>query len=99
MIVPVGVAARTSKRTLLRDFDRDVRAISGKDSTPGLNDFACAHSVARHDDSIMVQTFSVLCYSVVRMPRESRSPRIARRRSRVHGWGVFALEPINKNKR
>jgi SET domain-containing protein len=26
-------------------------------------------------------------------------PRIARRRSRVHGYGVFALEPINKNRR
>ncbi|MBI4266358.1 MAG: SET domain-containing protein-lysine N-methyltransferase [Acidobacteria bacterium] len=28
-----------------------------------------------------------------------RLPRIARRRSKLHGWGVFALEPINKNKR
>lgn len=26
-------------------------------------------------------------------------PRIVRRRSAVHGWGVFALEPIPKNKR
>lgn len=26
-------------------------------------------------------------------------PRIVRRRSAVHGWGVFALEPINKNTR
>ncbi len=26
-------------------------------------------------------------------------PRIERRRSRVHGWGVFACEPIAKNKR
>ena len=26
-------------------------------------------------------------------------PRIARRKSRLHGWGVFALEPINKNTR
>lgn len=26
-------------------------------------------------------------------------PAIARRRSGVHGWGVFTLEPINKNKR
>jgi SET domain-containing protein len=26
-------------------------------------------------------------------------PRIARRRSRLHGWGVFALEPITKNTR
>ena len=25
-------------------------------------------------------------------------PRIVRQKSKVHGWGVFALEPINKNK-
>ncbi len=31
--------------------------------------------------------------------REPVLPRIERRRSKVHGWGVFALEPINKNKR
>ena len=33
------------------------------------------------------------------MPRTPQLPRIERRRSKVHGWGVFALEPINKNKR
>src|SRR5690606_25200753 len=33
------------------------------------------------------------------MPAEPTLPRIVRRRSKVHGWGVFALEPINKNKR
>ena len=33
------------------------------------------------------------------MPREIILPRIARRRSKLHGWGVFALEPINKNRR
>jgi SET domain-containing protein len=33
------------------------------------------------------------------MARDSQAPRIAKRRSRLHGWGVFALEPINKNKR
>ena len=37
--------------------------------------------------------------SCVNMPRESQLPRIARRRSKLHGWGVFALEPINKNTR
>ncbi len=26
-------------------------------------------------------------------------PKIVRRRSRLHGWGVFACEPIPKNKR
>ncbi|MEI6668905.1 MAG: SET domain-containing protein-lysine N-methyltransferase [Acidobacteriota bacterium] len=29
----------------------------------------------------------------------SERPRIVRRRSRLHGWGVFALEPISKNTR
>jgi SET domain-containing protein len=33
------------------------------------------------------------------MPGSPRPPRIARRRSKLHGWGVFALEPINKNRR
>jgi SET domain-containing protein len=33
------------------------------------------------------------------MPHEPQAPRIIRRRSTLHGWGVFALEPINKNKR
>lgn len=33
------------------------------------------------------------------MPGTSRPPRITRRRSKLHGWGVFALEPINKNRR
>jgi len=40
-----------------------------------------------------------LCYPVVRMPSETRRPRVMRRRSKLHGWGVFALEPINKNTR
>jgi SET domain-containing protein len=33
------------------------------------------------------------------MPGIPPPPRIARRRSKVHGWGVFALEPIHKNRR
>ena len=33
------------------------------------------------------------------MPVASPRPRIARRRSKLHGWGVFALDPINKNTR
>ena len=33
------------------------------------------------------------------MPRDPQLPKIKRRKSNVHGWGVFALEPINKNKR
>ena len=32
-------------------------------------------------------------------PRQKALPTIARRRSRVHGWGVFAAEPIAKNTR
>jgi uncharacterized protein len=33
------------------------------------------------------------------MPKPRRLPNIARRRSKVHGSGVFALEPITKNTR
>ena len=33
------------------------------------------------------------------MPVSPVLPRITRRRSRLHGFGVFAAEPINKNKR
>jgi SET domain-containing protein len=33
------------------------------------------------------------------MPRPLRLPRIVRKRSRVHGLGVFAAETINKNTR
>jgi SET domain-containing protein len=33
------------------------------------------------------------------MPREVTLPKIRRRRSRLHGFGVFAVAPINKNKR
>ncbi len=33
------------------------------------------------------------------MPNRATRPRIARRRSKVHGAGVFALEAINKNTR
>ncbi len=33
------------------------------------------------------------------MPRDPELPRIVRRRSKLHGFGVFALEPINKNTR
>jgi SET domain-containing protein len=33
------------------------------------------------------------------MGREPQLPKITRRKSRVHGWGVFATESIPKNKR
>jgi SET domain-containing protein len=33
------------------------------------------------------------------MPRLPRFPRVERRRSKLHGWGVFAREPITKNTR
>lgn len=33
------------------------------------------------------------------MLREPRYPKIKRRKSKLHGWGVFALEPITKNTR
>ena len=33
------------------------------------------------------------------MPKATPSPKVKRKRSKLHGFGVFALEPINKNKR
>lgn len=33
------------------------------------------------------------------MPKAKPLPKILRKRSRLHGYGVFAMEPINKNKR
>ena len=33
------------------------------------------------------------------MSRRTQSPKIVRRRSKLHGWGVFALEPLTKNTR
>jgi SET domain-containing protein len=33
------------------------------------------------------------------MPTPSRLPSITRKRSKLHGFGVFAAEPINKNTR
>ena len=33
------------------------------------------------------------------MPTPVSLPKIRRKRSKLHGWGVFAEEPINKNKR
>lgn len=33
------------------------------------------------------------------MSRPVILPKISRRRSKLHGWGVFSREPINKNKR
>lgn len=35
----------------------------------------------------------------VPMPKPLTLPRIVRRRSALHGYGVFAAEPINKNRR
>ncbi len=33
------------------------------------------------------------------MAKKNEAPQIRRKRSKLHDWGVFALEPINKNKR
>ena len=33
------------------------------------------------------------------MPKSQTFPKIIRKRSKLHGFGVFAREPINKNKR
>ena len=36
---------------------------------------------------------------IIKLPDDFSLPRIERRKSGVHGWGVFALERIPKNKR
>ena len=33
------------------------------------------------------------------MPKATPLPKVRRKRSKLHGFGVFAMEPINKNKR
>ena len=33
------------------------------------------------------------------MTGDPEFPKVVRKRSKVHGWGVFTLEPINKNRR
>jgi len=33
------------------------------------------------------------------MPKPARLPAIVRKRSKLHGFGVFAAEPVNKNRR
>lgn len=33
------------------------------------------------------------------MPKAQPLPKILRKRSKLHGYGVFAMEPINKNRR
>ena len=33
------------------------------------------------------------------MPKATPAPKVKRQRSKLHGFGVFAKEPINKNKR
>jgi SET domain-containing protein len=38
-------------------------------------------------------------YHFHQMPTSVSFPRIRRKRSKLHGYGVFADEPINKNKR
>ena len=109
MIVAVGVAAWAAQRALLGDLDREVRAIAREDSAPGLDDLArsqrplydscaslcraisCSHAIAA---SHAGHTPRDRC----RMP-VTQLPRVKRRRSKLHGWGVFALEPINKNTR
>src|SRR6266576_3010829 len=40
-----------------------------------------------------------LLLSSVMMAGEPELPGIVRRRSKVHGWGIFAAEPITKNTR
>jgi hypothetical protein len=43
--------------------------------------------------------WTVAWYPVGSMARTWVAPKIKQRRSKLHGWGVFALEPITKNTR
>jgi len=38
-------------------------------------------------------------YHFLQMPTSGSLPKIERKKSKLHGYGVFALETINKNKR
>ena len=69
--------------------------MSRKNATPSLDQFAGSDAGSAHDVATIMVYSSCTC---VAMPRRYL-PRIARRKSRLHGWGVFALEPINKNTR
>ena len=106
MFVAVRVTARAPQWTFASDFDRKIGTMPGQDAAPCLDDFARADGFSAHVAPIMI----VICttgdskrpnarYPVVHMPPDLQLPRIVRRRSRVHGWGVFAKEPINKNTR
>jgi uncharacterized protein len=52
-------------------------------------------------DGSRVQLRSRVAGQLVKLPAaiEFTLPKIERRKSGLHGWGVFALEPIPKNKR
>ena len=55
-----------------------------------------AKTTIRKNTSKAKSTGGRVRYNVAPLPNP---PKIERRRSRVHGWGVFALEAIPKNKR
>ena len=66
--------------------------MAGEYATPSLDNLAGSNSGGAHVATIMV-------YSSLNMVPNRKLPRIQRRKSKLHGWGVFALEPINKNTR
>src|SRR5438045_8192894 len=48
MVVAIGITARAAERTLLGDFDGEVRTIPGKDPAPSLEDRARADTRTGH---------------------------------------------------
>lgn len=46
-----------------------------------------------------VQMRSRVAGQIIKLPDDYPLPKIERRKSSVHGWGVFALEPIRKNQK
>jgi uncharacterized protein len=56
-------------------------------------------ALARITSGVRARGAGKMVVRVPRRPTTSALPAIERRHSRIQGWGVFALEPIAKNKR
>lgn len=79
------------------------RAASGgrstnRRNTPGADLARGATSRPDHVDGVRSQAGRNGQFSTIELPK-LRLPPVVRRRSRVHGWGVFAVEAIAKNTR
>ena len=71
MLIAVGVATRTSQRALLRDLDRDVRAVSSKNAAPSLDHLVGSNTGGAHDVAT-IMVYSSCTWSVIGSCRASR---------------------------